>query len=563
MGNRKGIMENKTKFVISAYEYLKTSPMFKLSLSSKELFHSNFLEWLSNVDQKAFQRLILDMAGIEENDYNWPTAWRVKREYNNFDLCIVAYDQDRYQYNNEDERIDDDDDFRILFVIENKVKSIPYKEQLERYTREAEEKNITYWKNRGNALLEKALSELKKIDNNDDKNDKKYWIGVEKGYWVLKKGIKSESGKKTQRSEVKKLMPATDGGTWKNNKTNFIEYYAKHQIAQEPPIHFILLSLAKNFPEYDEGDEWKVIVKYWKDKEKEKDWKDKEKEIVWKVCNYCDYKSKIENAFDDIAKDLISQIIGDYCKFIECLTTLSREWEDDYNGRGKKFLYSDNINYKKAYQFRIHDLYQKLKFSYLCTQLFNTIKEKYETEQYSYKVYPNNQAGLFKEEKTEFKPAEKYICVNYTYLHGDPLLEINVHPKCENGVELYYAIQVQGNAYEHGIQVKKNDDTISKLKRNQERVFSEMVWKRLEDETIRIIPNWMNIDKVSEWKNAEWMDVPNQRNKGSNKKPYNKYDMNDGTYVYQKYIIQNDVKIDEVLGQMLKDLQYVSDKIKK
>ena len=38
--------------------------------------------------------------------------------------------------------------------------------------------------------------------------------------------------------------------------------------------------------------------------------------------------------------------------------------------------------------------------------------------------------------------------------------------------------------------------------------------------------------------------------------------MNDGTYVYQKYIIQNDVKIGEVLGQMLEDLRYVSDEIK-
>ena len=30
-------------------EILKTSPMFNLSLSSKELFHSNFLYWLSTL----------------------------------------------------------------------------------------------------------------------------------------------------------------------------------------------------------------------------------------------------------------------------------------------------------------------------------------------------------------------------------------------------------------------------------------------------------------------------------------------------------------------------------
>ncbi len=546
MGNCKGIMENKTKDVISAYEYLKTSPMFKLSLSSKELFHSNFLEWLSNVDQKAFQRLILDMAGIEENDYNWPTVWRVKREYNNFDLCVVAYDQ--YGKDNDNEKIDDDDDFRILFVIENKVKSIPYKEQLERYAREAEEKKLAYWKNRGNDIFENALKEY---GNNDDKYDGKYWIGIENGSWVLKKGIKSESGRKTIWSEVKE-MSVTSGekGKKKKNKTNFLECYVKQEIAKEPPIHFILLSLAKNFPGYENDGKnvWKV---------KMKDSKDNEKEIDWKVCNYLDYKSKIEKAFENVSNGLYSQIINDYCKFIECLTTLSSKWEKDY-GETEKFL-SKNENYKDAHQFRIHDLYQKLKFSYLCTQLFNIINNKYGTEsEYEYTVYPSNQAGLFKEKKTEFKYSDKYICVNYTYLHGDPLLEINVHPICENGVELYYAIQVQGNAYEHGIQVKKNDDTIKILKKQQGEVFSETVWKRLEDKKISIIPNWMNIKSFSHWINAGWMVVPDRENKG-----YNKYDMNDGTYVYQKYIINEDVTIDQVLGQMLEDLHYISDKIKK
>ena len=48
------------------------------------------------------------------------------------------------------------------------------------------------------------------------------------------------------------------------------------------------------------------------------------------------------------------------------------------------------------------------------------------------------------------------------------------------------------------------------------------------------------------------MVIPDRENKD-----YNKYDMNDGTYVYQKYIIKNDVTIEKVLDQMLKDLQYV------
>lgn len=524
MGNRNVIMENIIKDRDSAYAYLKTSAMFKLSLSSKELFHSNFLEWLSNVDQEAFKGLILDMAGIEE-DYEWPNVWRVKREYNNFDLCVVAYNQDQYK-NKEDERIDDDDDFRILFVIENKVKSIPYKEQLERYTREAEAKNNAYWRNRGSA-------KLKEYDINGNKNDGKYWIGVEKDSWVLKQCVESGRGKDAKWSEVKKLIPATDDGKWKNNKTNFIEYYAEQGKNQNPPIHYILLSLAKNFPEYDGKNVWKVDIT---------DSKDNEIEIDWKVCYYSNYYSKIAKAFKLDDDGLNSQIIKDYCKFIESLTTLSEKWAKDYEEDSQetnKFLYLDNTNYKRAHQLRIHDLYQKLKFSYLCTQLFISIKNNYGE---GYEVFPSNQGGLFKE-KNKSSSDKKYICVNYTYLHGEPLLEINVHPECKNGVELYYAIQVQGNAYEHGIQVKKRK--------------AKDVWDELETRQMEIIKGWMNISEFSKWEKAEWMDVPNKENKC-----YNKYDMNDGTYVYQKYIINNDVTIKTVLSKMIKDLQYICDNIK-
>ena len=152
-----------------AYQYLEKSPMFKLSLSSKELFHSNFLDWLSNVKPDAFKKLIGKMAGLD--NYTWPEVWRVKREYNNFDLCIVAYDQ--YKDNN-DEKIDDEEDFRIMFIIENKVKSIPYKEQLSRYSLEAKLINDRYWKKRGEEKL-------------PDFNFNKDWIGVENNVWKIKK----------------------------------------------------------------------------------------------------------------------------------------------------------------------------------------------------------------------------------------------------------------------------------------------------------------------------------------------------------------------------------------
>lgn len=95
---------------------LKSSPMFHLSLSSKELFHSNFLSWIGNLakenggkEYEAFKNIMKNCFG-----YNLPEKWEVKREYKNLDFCIIADDN-------------------IAFVLENKVKSMPRKEQLDEY----------------------------------------------------------------------------------------------------------------------------------------------------------------------------------------------------------------------------------------------------------------------------------------------------------------------------------------------------------------------------------------------------------------------------------------------
>lgn len=101
---------------------LEESPMFALSLSSKELFHSNFLYWIGTRHRDLFLAICKDLGCFthwEKEDWE-REDWVVKREYNNYDLCI--------------ERNKDD----IPFVLENKVKSIPYKEQLDKYAEKLE-----------------------------------------------------------------------------------------------------------------------------------------------------------------------------------------------------------------------------------------------------------------------------------------------------------------------------------------------------------------------------------------------------------------------------------------
>lgn len=90
---------------------LSSSPLFNLSLSSKELFHSNFLAWLAQHYPDFFVEICKELGCKAD----WSNAeWNVKREYKNFDLCITS-------------------DEKIVMVLENKVKSIPTKAQLDEY----------------------------------------------------------------------------------------------------------------------------------------------------------------------------------------------------------------------------------------------------------------------------------------------------------------------------------------------------------------------------------------------------------------------------------------------
>ncbi len=83
---------------------LLSSPLFHLSLSSKELFHSNFLGWLGKWHPDFFLAVFWEMGCV----LNCPAdGFILKREYENFDLCVLAPDG------------------RIVFILENKVKKKP------------------------------------------------------------------------------------------------------------------------------------------------------------------------------------------------------------------------------------------------------------------------------------------------------------------------------------------------------------------------------------------------------------------------------------------------------
>lgn len=94
-------------------EKLEKSPIYVMSLGSKELFHSNLWAYLmKHDDYKSFINVFfkdLDLSLVD----------RIKREYENRDITIILGDGKKY-------------------AIENKIKSYATKEQLEKYSEKIE-----------------------------------------------------------------------------------------------------------------------------------------------------------------------------------------------------------------------------------------------------------------------------------------------------------------------------------------------------------------------------------------------------------------------------------------
>lgn len=119
--------DNKTT-ATELLERLHNMAIFRLSLGSKELFHSNFLEYLWDCDKESFKEIIRNLCG-DNQVLTADQKYFISREKENFDVCI-------YHTSNNEE------DGKAVYdvIIENKVKSIPYKEQLEEYVKKVAQK---------------------------------------------------------------------------------------------------------------------------------------------------------------------------------------------------------------------------------------------------------------------------------------------------------------------------------------------------------------------------------------------------------------------------------------
>ena len=108
----------KKKDIVHIIEQLKVNPVFQMSLGSKELFHSNFLAWIfDNRNLKDYALAILNqLPGLLEEviDISKPP----EREKLNIDLTLDIQSKSGIK----------------KIIIENKVKSLPQKDQLLKYS---------------------------------------------------------------------------------------------------------------------------------------------------------------------------------------------------------------------------------------------------------------------------------------------------------------------------------------------------------------------------------------------------------------------------------------------
>lgn len=103
----RNMKEHENNELSNALKKLKLSPIFAMSLGSKELFHSNFWAWIFDNYPQFIKTFFPDIDTKDIND--------VKREQEHRDITIWTNGNTK------------------AYVIENKLKSMPRKEQLNEY----------------------------------------------------------------------------------------------------------------------------------------------------------------------------------------------------------------------------------------------------------------------------------------------------------------------------------------------------------------------------------------------------------------------------------------------
>ena len=488
---------------------LQTSTMFHMSLGSKELFHSNFLHWISIVNWDVFLQIMRNLAGLKEDELFWWEKedikdWRgkpyrpnnnnveVRREFHNFDLSIYILDSEKpakeYQQPDNDESTDKEEiktngermvqKWIPVLILENKMKSLPYEEQLKRYTQKA----FDEWRTGEKIKTEARKGQDKVLDN-------KYGIT-----FILLS-----------------LMEST------LNNFEFLE----EKVSKNPKYTLKLTS-------------------------------------EWKHKTYNELLDSIERAKTmpswSAQQQLNKDVVDDYSKFVKALYELAKNyWKIDPKKYYRNQIYPWKIKnedakrktqeieeYKKL---RIHDIHEKL----LYAQLLSLLESKLKNESLSFCRYSKE---AIQEQSNQECPIRLYT--NLSYAHGVGIFEVTyilsgqLAPQSGKKEIFKLIIQVQGDRYCHMVVYDDIvDDSGGKLCIKASSL--EDAWKTA--------PKQMDITKIDDYISYE-KNTPVFQHLSSSKNPeWGKYSNN---LIYQYVEIPPDATIQDVITAMVNDIVEIS-----
>ena len=450
-------MMNKDEYK-KCIEGLKNSTMFHMSLGSKELFHSNFLHWISLVNWSVFLEIMHKLADTtefwweRENDNDGkpyhPDNKNIKvlREHRKFDLSIYLLDSEKEVK----EVLEEDNDPTMeithdnngkrkvqkwipVLVLENKMKSLPYKAQLEEYTQKAFEE----WR-KGEKLIKLEIKKLKQ-----DSNDKEEYVIPSE--WITNHGI---------TFILLSLMDTNIGSV----KIKQCLKYKKNQRS--------------------------IIFKF-----------------AWKHATYSNlvvFLSEIVNTqFPDGALNQL--VLNDYNSFLKALCALAETWkiipEKSYRNQIAPWKINNDTaislrqEIEQYKELRIHDIHEKIMYDQLLNLLERKLKDKSEIfERYNVKT---NQINYNKGVK---------IFTNSNYLHGVGIVEVFF--VVNKNFKLL--IQVQGDRYCHMVLCDKivKKDTSKKICVNTDALSGV-----LSPESIDTLSKYISIGSSKPtfpWKKPSW-----------------------------------------------------------
>ena len=490
---------------------LRDSTMFHMSLGSKELFHSNFLHWISTVNWSVFLDIMHKLADTElfwwENKYKPENNnIEVRREYHHFDLSIYILDhnadvEDSYSVdtstddNDTNEYSHDQSGKRIVqkwipvLILENKMKSLPYKGQLIEYTNKA----FNEW--RTCTLIKEGIKKLK------NQNTEPAELIIQHGItFILLSLMDTQIDQNETSYQFKQQL--------KYSKSNVDQFLCFPFCWKHKSYQFLNTLLP----------EGNILRKF-----------SKKRLDRFVIKDYSIFLAALYNLANKC------WIVNPYCSFRSQISPWIKKSEGNLNDSELKKKISEFEEYKKL---RIHDIHEKLLYDQLLILLENKLGTSARYDSKTNEDHLNEGIKLF---------------TKSDYAHGVGIFEAQYYlfkPNIPNLKEDYFKliIQVQGERYCHMVICDNVAKGAKQVNENMIKSLSGTIshmWKQNLPYSIdQTLADYISIDG----------SIPNF--------PFNPKEYGWGKYgdncVYQYVDIPFDATVDVVINAIAEDI----DKIK-